>query len=284
MSGKNANTPRLAALIGWPVAHSLSPVIHATWAAREGVSAYYIPVAAGPSYDDFRRVADALKAAGFQGANVTLPHKEHALTYAGSSTADAKAAGAANMLTFSEKGAVADNSDISGFANALMARNPATGSALLLGAGGAARGVAIALARNCGVETIIAANRTKARAQEIAALVAGEAVSWSERHARVGEADIIVNATSLGMSGKAGLELDLSTAKANATVCDIVYAPLHTPLLNSAKARGLATVDGLDMLMRQAVPGYLSWLGTKADVDDDLRSRLEAALKARGEG
>ncbi len=273
--------PKLAAVIGWPIAHSLSPLIHATWAAREGADAYYVPVAAAPSYDDFARVADALKAAGFRGANVTLPHKENALRYAATASEEARSAGAANMLTFGEAGTLAENSDIYGFAAALNEIAGNKRSALVIGAGGAARGVVLALSMRCGVKNIAVANRTKARADDVAALVGAETIDWSKRNDRLADFDVIVNATSLGMMTHPPLDIDARAIAASSIVCDIVYAPLETPLLKAARARGCRTVDGLAMLMHQAAPGYRKWLGATAEVDDDLRARLEAALTAR---
>lgn len=276
-------TPRLAAVIGWPIAHSLSPLIHAIWAAREGANAYYAPVSAGPSFDEFARVADGLKAAGFRGVNVTLPHKEHALRYARTASDEAARAGAANMLTFRADGAYAENSDITGFAASLAEAGGKRGSALVIGAGGAARAVLIALSKKCGVKRIVIANRTRARGEEVAALVGAETVDWGWFREKIPQADIIVNTTTLGMSGHVDLAIDPREFNPETVVCDIVYSPPETALLRAARAKGCKTVDGLSMLMHQAVPGYLAWLGTKTAVDADLRARLEAALKARGE-
>lgn len=275
--------PRLAAVIGWPIAHSLSPLIHATWAAREGVKAYYAPVAARPSFDEFARVADGLKAAGFRGVNVTLPHKEHALRYAGTASEEATRAGAANMLSFRADGTYAENSDIAGFAASLAEAGGKRASALVIGAGGAARAVLVALYKKCDVKTIFLANRTRARGEEVAALVGAETIDWERLSEKIPQADIIVNTTTLGMSGQGDLAIAPRELNPETVVCDIVYSPLETALLKAARARGCKTVDGLSMLMHQAVPGYLAWLGTKAVVDADLRARLEATLKARGE-
>lgn len=281
MTDNDYKTLRRAAVIGWPVSHSLSPLIHSTFAAREGVNASYEAVAAGPSYEEFARAADALKAAGYRGANVTLPHKEHALRYAATASDEAKCAGAANMLTFRDGGVHAENSDIAGFAAALGDASAPGRPALIIGAGGAARGVALALSRRCGVRDIIIVNRTRARADDVAALVGGTAIAWEKRNEAAANAGVIVNASSLGMKGEPPLDIDVERFAPGAVVCDIVYSPLETPLLKAAKARGHRTVDGLEMLMRQAVPGYLAWLGSKAKVDADLRARLEAALRAR---
>jgi shikimate dehydrogenase len=268
----------LAAVIGWPVRHSLSPLIHAIWAEREGASAYYVPVAAAPLYEDFARVADGLQAAGFRGANITVPHKEHALRYASRATQVAEAVGAANMLTFEPHGALADNSDVEGFAAAISPSLRSRRMALLLGAGGAARAVAVALSERCAAERILIANRTRGRAEALAGRIGGETVDWKEIERLLPGADLVVNATTLGMQSAPPLDIDFSNVNPSATVCDLVYRPLETPLLKAARARGCRTVDGLEMLMRQAVRGYEMWLGDRAVVDGELRGRLEKAL------
>lgn len=275
--------PTLAGVIGWPVAHSLSPVIHNFWAARAGVNGYYIPVAAQPSYADFARVADGLRAAGFAGLNVTLPHKEHALAYADEASPTAVAAGAANMLTFVGGRAVADNSDVAGFAAALKEQgggNFSGKSALMLGAGGAARGVALAL-KSVGVADIVIVNRTYEKAEALADEFSLSAEQWDHRDVLVASADIVINTTNLGMTGSPPLGLDLGGAKADAIIADIVYAPLETPLLKAARARGLPAFSGLSMLMHQAAPGFRQWFGASAEVDDALRMAVEAALTKR---
>jgi shikimate dehydrogenase len=281
----NDHAPRNAAVIGWPITHSLSPLIHRIWAMREGAPASYVPVAAPPGADAFSRVADGLAAAGFRGANVTIPHKENAFRYAARATDRARRAGAANMLTFTAAGAIADNSDIAGFAEACRAAAAdAPRRAVMIGAGGAARGVALAL-EALGANEILIGNRTQARAQQLIddlGLANARAVSIAEADAAAATADLIVNASSLGMRGEPALPIDASRAPDNAIIADIVYAPLETPLLQSARMRGLRTVDGLEMLMRQAVFAYEAWLGVRADVDADLRNQLVAALSRRG--
>jgi shikimate dehydrogenase len=187
------------------------------------------------------------------------------------------------MLSFGEQGAYAENSDIFGFASALNEVEGEKRSAIIIGAGGAARGVAIALSRRCGVKRIAIVNRTRARAEEVASLVGADVLDWTRRNDRVGEFDVVVNATSLGMARHPPLDVDARAIDPAAIVCDIVYAPLETSLLKVARARGCRTVDGLSMLMHQAAPGYRKWLGDTAEVDADLRGRLEAALGARGE-
>lgn len=281
MADKSHEKIRRAAVVGWPVAHSLSPLIHSTWAAREGANASYEAIAAGPSYEEFAAVIDRLRASGYRGANVTIPHKEHALRYASEASVEARAAGAANMLTFKDEGAFAENSDIMGFAAALGDITSVRAPALIIGAGGAARGVALALKRRCRASAVIVVNRTRSRAEDVASLVDGDVVDWNDRNEAAAKSGVIVNTTSLGMKGEPPLDIDVASFAPGAIVCDIVYSPLETPLLAKAKARGLRTVDGLEMLMRQAVPGYLAWLGAKAEVDADLRARLETALRMR---
>lgn len=271
---------RRAAVIGWPVSHSLSPLIHMTWAAREGAEAAYEAIAVEPTDEAFRKRIKELRAEGYRGVNVTIPHKERALACADTASAEARAVGAANMLTFDDESVVAANSDAAAVRAIVLdlPRRPQT--ALVFGAGGAARGVLWAL-KSAGLNRIVLTNRTKSRAEEIAAIGGATIVDWRSRGDALEKADFVVNATSLGMKGQPPLDLDHDRLKVGTVVFDIVYSPLETPLLAAAKARGLRTIDGLEMLMRQAVPGYLAWLGTKAEVDVDLRARLEAALKAR---
>lgn len=276
--------PILAGVVGCPIGHSLSPLIHTAWAARAGIDGYYLPIECPPGYDAFVRTMDSLRTIGFAGVNVTLPHKENALRYAGAISDTAQAVGAANMITFDGKSAAADNSDVSGFAAALrerLAPDETPASALMLGAGGAARGVLLAL-RNAGCREIIIVNRTREKADLLAKDFPGvTAVDWTERSEALGDADIVVNTTSLGMTGQPPLDVSLERLKTSALVADIVYAPLETPLLKDALRKGLRTVDGLAMLMHQAVPGFRSWFGAEAVVDDALRETLVQELRRR---
>lgn len=276
------NDVKLAGVVGWPIAQSLSPMIHGEWAARAGLCAHYIPLAISNTYDDFARAMDGLQAVGFRGVNVTLPHKEHALKYAAAASDVAKAAGAANMLTFGDDGPYADNSDALGFANAVREVSGKPGQhALVLGAGGAARGIILAL-KSLGVAQIEIANRTRAKAEAVAAAVGGDVLDWSARASAAGGADIIVNTTSLGMAGQPPLEMSLDGVKSTTLVADIVYTPLKTPLLQAAERLGNATVDGLAMLMHQATPGFRAWFGGEPQVDDALRQKLVRELERRG--
>ncbi|MEM9496200.1 MAG: shikimate dehydrogenase [Pseudomonadota bacterium] len=273
--------PRLAGVVGAPIGHSLSPLIHTIWAAREGVNGYYVPVEIADDDEIFRQSIASLQTVGFAGVNVTLPHKERALKLATTASARAKRACAANMLTFSPEGVHADNSDIEGFRAALAeyaAPDEKRDLALILGAGGASRGVAIAI-EEAGYKKIIVANRTKARADDLAGLINGAAAGdWEDRNDLAAGADLVVNTTSLGMTGKGVLDFDIAAMAPGAIVADIVYTPLKTPLLVAAKESGRRAVGGLSMLMHQAAPGYRAWLGNEAVVDEDLQNHLLRAL------
>lgn len=276
-----SQTPILAGVVGHPVSHSLSPIIHTIWAKRAGIDGYYIPIAVSPGYDDFARAMDALRAVGFVGVNVTIPHKEHALRYADTVSDNVRQAGAANMLTFSEDGCLAENSDITGFAEAVREKNSAPGtSALVLGAGGAARGVVLAL-KSLGVTDIRIANRTMERAKDLAGAFDLAVMDWKKKSEAIDNIDLLVNTTSLGMSGQPPLEVDISGLMPGAIVADIVYSPLKTALLKNAESKGHPIVDGLAMLMHQAVPGFQNWFGGDAQADEALRAALVSEL-ARG--
>lgn len=282
-----APSPIRAGVVGWPVAHSLSPLLHMTWAARAGVCACYEAIPLEPGYEAFAEGARRLEREGYAGINVTLPHKENALRYArengGAASEGAAAAGAANMLSFGREGPSAENTDIEGFAAALscaLSPEDPRRCALVLGAGGAARAVVLALC-GLGYGEIVVANRTRARAEALAARFGGAVEDWGSLHDRLAGADILVNATSLGMKGQPPLALSVETLPPHAAVADIVYVPLETGLLKAARARGLRTTDGLSMLMRQGVPAFKAWFGAEAHVDADLRARLEGVLSER---
>jgi len=277
-----AAAPPLAAVVGWPVAHSLSPALHGYWLGKAGLAGHYVPVAAAPDAEGFARAAASLRDLGARGFNVTIPHKRHALDWSDDASDGARAVGAANMITFDDAGrAHADNSDVTGFAAALAAAKIAPGPALVLGAGGSARAILVAL-QSAGFGPIRLANRTRARAEEVARALGGgiEVVDWEERSAALAGAALLVNTTSLGMTGNPPLEIDLAAAP-KAAVADIVYAPLETPLLAAARREARATVDGLAMLMHQAAPGFARWFGREMIPDAALRSHLEAILARR---
>lgn len=273
--------PRVAGVVGWPIRHSLSPLIHRIFAEREGADAVYLPLLVEPGRGSLMRALSGLRAAGFVGLNVTIPHKEDAFALADKRSAAAEAAGAANMLTFADDGLYADNSDIGGFkwalAQKLEGRRP--GRALVLGAGGAARAVVLAL-KELEIGDCAIANRTRKKAEALAARFSARVADWPITPKLLAGVDILVNTTSLGMAGEPPLAIALTALSPDAIVADIVYRPLETGLLRDARARGLAVVDGIEMLMRQAAPGYEAWLGRKAVVDDELRAALVDALHA----
>ncbi|MEE8246953.1 MAG: shikimate dehydrogenase [Alphaproteobacteria bacterium] len=277
LSGK----ARLAAVIGWPVSHSLSPRLHGYWLQRYRIDGAYVPLAVAP--EDLVAVLRDLPRMGFVGANVTLPHKESALAAVGEVEALAQRVGAVNTIVVTEeRGLVGRNTDVYGFLENLKAGAPGwradQGPAVVIGAGGAARAVAVALAE-AGAPEVRIANRTAARAQELAAALGAAAlpVPWQERAGALDGAALVVNATVLGMTGAPPLDLDLGLLPREALVTDIVYSPLETPLLAAAAARGNAVVDGLGMLLHQARPGFAAWFGVEPEVTPELRAFVMAA-------
>jgi len=273
---------KLAGVVGWPATYSLSPIIHHYWANREGISVDYQIVPSSPSYETFVKTIDDLRVSGFGGVNVTIPHKENALQYADIVTDIAKNAGAANMLTFTNDGVIADNSDAGGFAAALSdvaGENLQDKSILILGSGGAAKGIIAGLFGKCG--SIRISNRTEQKAVRLAEQWDAMVVPWAEKEKFISQADILINSTSLGMRDELPLEISPELLNSKMVICDIVYVPLETPLLKAAKIKNCRIVDGLAMLMHQAVPGYKTWLGKNAIVDNGLRDLLVKTLKER---
>ena len=273
LSGK----ARVAGIIGWPVSHSRSPRLHGFWLDRHAIDGAYIPLAIPP--DAFPDTVRGLMNAGFAGANVTIPHKRAAFAICDHVEETARRAGAVNTLVFHEGRITGSNTDGGGFLANLRAYgvNPAAGPALVLGAGGAARAIAAALQDADAPVTI--ANRTRAHAEQLAGDLPGlRIIDWQARSDALPDHALLVHTTSLGMSGHPALELDLSRAHASLAVADIVYAPLETPLLAAAHARGLRAVEGLGMLLHQAVPGFRAWFGVEPVVDDALRHFVAADL------
>lgn len=267
---------RLAGVIGWPVAHSRSPRLHGTWLERHGIDGAYVPLAIAP--DDFCACVRALARMGFAGANVTIPHKEAAFAICDTVEDSAERAGAVNTLVFGGEKITGSNTDGAGFIANLRAHgvDPAAGPALVLGAGGAARAIATAL-QDAGAE-ITLCNRTPERAASLAGQFGMNHVPWEDRAAALADYALVVNTTSLGMQGHAPLDLDLSRAGPGTAIADIVYVPLETPLLASARARGLVAVEGLGMLLHQAVPGFAAWFGVTPTVDEALYRAVAADL------
>ncbi|HEY5208385.1 MAG TPA: shikimate dehydrogenase [Stellaceae bacterium] len=275
---------RLAGVMGWPVAHSRSPVLHRYWLERHGLTGDYVKLAVRP--ENLGRALRALPDLGFAGVNLTIPHKEAALALLDTIEPQARAIGAVNTVTVSDDGSLhGANSDAFGFIENLKEgapdwRGPA-GPALVLGAGGAAR-AAVAALLAAGVGELRLVNRNQARAELLAAGHDGRVrvLPWSQRAAALAGVRLLVNTTSLGMAGAPPLDLALDDLPADAVVNDIVYTPLETPLLAAARRRHNPVVDGLGMLLHQGRPGFAAWFGISPEVTPELRARLEATLGA----
>ena len=274
--------PRAACLIGWPAAHSRSPLIHHYWLRTLGIEGGYNIEAVPP--EGFAEFVLRLSAHGFVGANVTLPHKERALTLSVPDTR-ARAVGAANTLWYEGGELRSTNTDIEGFVDNLdaCARGwDKVGDALVLGAGGSSRAVVFGLVER-GIKRVHLANRTIERARALADQF-GETVhpiAWETIEEVLPRAGLLVNTTSLGMHGQPALEIDVNLLPSQAIVADLVYVPLETPLLAAAQARGLKTADGLGMLLHQAVRGFELWFGKRPEVTPELRALVEADLLAK---
>ncbi|HTC99536.1 MAG TPA: shikimate dehydrogenase [Bradyrhizobium sp.] len=270
---------RAACLIGWPAAHSRSPLIHHYWLRTLGIEGGYVIEAVPP--DDLRDFVLRLSLRGFAGANVTIPHKENVLELS-TPDARARAIGAANTLWFADGELHSTNTDVEGFINNLDACAPGwdkADEALVLGAGGSSRAVVFGLIER-GIKRVHLVNRTLARAQVLAGRF-GEAVQpakWEQIGELLPRARLLVNTTSLGMHGQGALEVDVGRLPAEVVVADLVYVPLETELLKAAKARGLRTADGLGMLLHQAVRGFELWFGQRPQVTPELRAIVEADL------
>jgi shikimate dehydrogenase len=271
---------RAACIIGWPAGHSRSPIIHNYWIRQHGIAGEYRKEAVPP--EEFAGFLAGMPARGYVGANVTIPHKEAALKL---STPDARAnaVGAANTLYRDGATLRSTNTDVEGFLGNLDAAAPGWDRdlqhAIVLGAGGSARAVVFGLIER-GARRIHLVNRTLERAQALRARF-GAAVApapWDELPALLGDTRLLVNCTSLGMARQPPLAIDVGLLPAGAVVADLVYVPLVTPLLAAARARGLATADGLGMLLHQAVRGFSLWFGVKPTVTPDLRALVEADL------
>ena len=266
----------IAAVIGSPIEHSKSPSIFRHWLKIHSLQGYYVPL--NVRSQNLTEVIRTLPKMGFIGCNVTLPYKERVLHIADQVTDKALRIAAANVLDFRDDGQiVADNTDEFGFSENLQkyAPNwqPKAGPAIVLGAGGAAKAVVFSLLK-LGVPQIIIVNRTYSRAEAIQNLFGHKIhiVAWSDAHTLLADANLIVNSTSLGMIGQENLEFSMTGITEKTVVVDLVYTPLHTNFLKAAKQAGCTTVDGLGMLLFQAVPCFKRWFGTMPTVDSKLRS------------
>ena len=265
----------LAAVLGWPIHHSRSPRIHNHWLKLHGIAGTYLPLAVAPGH--LEAALAGLPALGFKGCNITLPHKIDALKMVHEVDANARLVGAINTVVVQADGSLKGfNNDGFGFIQALLDGKPDwradAGPITVLGAGGAARAVVLSLA-DSGAKEIRLINRTLATSQALAQEFGAPVVAlpWSECHSALADVSLLVNTTSLGMQGKEPLDLDLTALPAHAYVCDVIYAPLETPLLAAARLRGNATVNGLGMLLHQARPAFAAWFGVMPEVTDELR-------------
>jgi shikimate dehydrogenase len=265
--------PRAACLIGWPAAHSRSPLIHHYWLRTLGIEGGYVIEAVPP--DEFKDFLFRLSHRGFVGANVTIPHKERALALS-KPDERARAVGAANTLWYQDGELCSTNTDVEGFINNLDSSAPGwdrAEDALVLGAGGSARAVVFGLLER-GVKRVHLANRTLERARALSGQFGARVlpVAWNAIGGLLPRAGLLVNTTSLGMHGQPALELDVGRLPSHAVVTDLVYVPLQTPLLEASRQRGLKTADGLGMLLHQAVRGFELWFGRRPEVTAELRA------------
>jgi shikimate dehydrogenase len=271
--------PPAACLIGWPAAHSRSPLIHHYWLRTLGIAGGYVIEAVPP--DEFKDFVFRLSLRGFVGANVTLPHKERALALS-KPDERARVVGAANTLWYEDGELRSTNTDIEGFINNLDACAPGwdkASDALVLGAGGASRAVVFGLLER-GIRRVHLANRTLDRARVLAGQFGADVhpVAWEGINDVLPRAGLLVNTTSLGMHGQPALAIDVGLLPPDAVVADLVYVPLETPLLAAARGRGLKVADGLGMLLHQAVRGFELWFGQRPQVTSELRALVEADL------
>ncbi len=269
---------RIAGIVGWPVDHSLSPCLHGYWLDHYQIDGSYIPLAVPPA--DLRDALSALPKLGFVGANITVPHKEAALDIVDRVDPDAGRIGAVNMIVVLEDGSLEGrNTDGYGFIESLsfgtrlrvIKDKPVT----ILGAGGAARSIIVAL-QDYAVGSIRLINRTKERAERMSEEIGGDidVVSWAQRAEALADSMLLVNTTTLGMSGQPSLEIELNDLPLSAIVNDIVYSPLETDLLAAARKRGNPVTDGLGMLLHQARPGFAAWFDRDPEVTEALRAHV----------
>ncbi len=276
---------KLAGIMGWPVEHSRSPVLHNFWLRQYRVDGVYVPLPVRP--ENLAQALRALPALGFRGCNLTIPHKQAALSIVDRVEPLARRIGAINTVIVGEDGTLEGrNTDAYGFREHLRESVPGWSAsrarAVVLGAGGAARAVVAALAEE-GVEEIRLVNRTAAHAEALAADLGRGALrisvhAWARRHAVLDGAELVINTTSLGMDKQPPLDLDLKALPTGAVVVDIVYVPLETPLLAAARGAGHRVVDGLGMLLHQGRPGFAAWFGTEVGVTAELRAAVLQTL------
>jgi shikimate dehydrogenase len=276
------STFTLAGVMGWPVAHSRSPLIHNHWIAKHHLRGAYVLLPVEPG--NLQQALRALPVLGFSGCNLTIPHKVAAMAMVDSVDPVARRIGAINTVVVQPDGALAGfNNDGFGYVQSLLAEVPQwradAGPVVVMGAGGAARAVIVGLVEQ-GARDIRVCNRSPEKAQLLAAELGApvRAVPWEQRHGLLADAALLVNTTSQGMAGQAPLDLSLDDLPIGALVSDLVYVPLETPLLAAARARGNPTVGGLGMLLHQACPAFAAWFGLTPLVDAGLRALIERDL------
>jgi len=266
-----------ACVIGWPVEHSRSPLLHGYWLKKYGIDGTYTKRAVAP--EAVAGFLQSVRANGYVGCNVTVPHKAAAYSAADEREDSAKAVSAANTLWLSDGKLVAANTDTYGYMTNLSEQAPGwdrrDAPVSILGAGGAARAIVFGFL-DAGVSEIRVFNRTRARAETLAQQFGScvKVFDWSEREAGSRDSAVLVNTTTIGMNGDGTLDLDLAGFDPECVVSDIVYVPLETELLRKAKSQGLRTVDGLGMLLHQGVPGFEKWFGVRPEVTDELRNLI----------
>ena len=278
---------KLAGIMGWPVAHSRSPALHNFWLEEHGIDGVYVPLPVRP--EQLNAALRALPALGFRGCNLTIPHKEQALSIVDRVEPLARRIGAINTVIVGPDGGLEGrNTDAYGFRESLRESvpdwDPVGAVAVVLGAGGAARAVVAALVEARAKE-IRLVNRTEARAEMLARELATPTTRivvhpWAERESALAHAGLLVNTTSLGMANEPGLEIDLVQLPLSAIVMDLVYVPLETPLLAAARERGHRTVEGLGMLLHQGRPGFEAWFGAPVRVSRELRAAVLTTLSS----
>ena len=273
-----------ACVIGWPIEHSRSPLIHGTWLKTYGIDGTYTKEAVKP--EDVQTFFAAMAQTGLAGCNVTVPHKEAAFAAAAEKEESAVAVGAANTLWLADGELACANTDTYGFMKHLELSAPQwmaqDAPVLILGAGGAARAIVYGFLQ-AGVDRVLIANRSRARAEQLAQYFGPKVhvIDWDKRNDAARRAGVIVNTTTLGMKGVGDPEIDFAHMRAGSVAADIVYVPLETQFLKSARAHGLTGVDGLGMLLHQAVPGFEKWFGVRPHVTPELRALVIADIEGR---
>ena len=272
----------MAGVMGWPVMHSRSPLMHNYWIAQQGLAGTYVPLAIRPG--TLEAALRALHPLGFAGCNLTIPHKQDAMAIVDEVDEVARKIGAISCVAVREDGSLfGTNNDWLGFLGNLKEAQPdwraGAGPVTVIGAGGGGRAVCYALLHE-GVPEVRLINRTRERAEAVAAAFGGpiRVLPWEERHAALDGATMAVNVTSQGMDGQPALDIRLAALPASALAADIIYTPLETPFLAAARTRGNATLNGLGMLLHQGPPAWKRWFGLEPAVTADLRALMERSL------